>query len=453
MPEPADLDDVIGLDAAKREVAALAARLATPSEHVPVPRGVLLWGPPGCGKTLLARVLTNLLGGEGPAPMYAFGATELLERDAFARIAAHFEAHPARAAVFVDELDLVGRARDDYRHTNASRRALYAALDVLDGLRRRDGVVWLFATSTAPHVLDEALLRPGRIDVRIEVGYPDRAEREYLLTRLASRVFVVGELDLARAAAMLGHRKSPAAINAVVQDALGLALADGTTGLDWAHLAEAIRRDGNVADDDESDEVRRRTAVHEAGHAIVARLLGQPLTNVTIEARHGRTDLDEAKPNRLSHTDAFLGRVTTVRLAGLAAERLLFGEPAIGAEADIASATMTALRRLDAGLDADFGPIAWRRTESRAAADEAFTRVRGYLRARFAEAERLVGAHESAVRRFAVLLLAERQLSGDRLDAALADALAEPATTPNGVSPTVIASEYAAVIPTRGEEQ
>jgi cell division protease FtsH len=440
----ADLDDVIGLNAAKREMVALAARLTKPRAEAPIPRGVLLWGPPGCGKTLLARVFTNLLGGpDGSTLMYAFGASELLERGAFARIGAALGDRGERAVVFVDEVDLFARGRDDYRHTNETRRALYAALNVLDGLKGRDDLLWLWATSRRPAVLDEALLRPGRMDVHVEVGYPDQTERERLLSRLVGKLHVVGDLDLRRAAAMLGHQKSPAAVTAIVQDAFALAMSDGRVGLHWAHLAEAIQRDGHVADDDESDEVRWRTAVHEAGHAVVARLLGQPVTNVTILARHGRTDLEEMRATRQTRSDMVLGRVVTVRLAGLAAETVVFGDASAGSETDISSATAVALGRLDAGLDPVLGPVAWRSVEtSTVAANGAFTLVQRYLRQRLTEAQRLVSTHEAAVRHFAQTLLGEQQLSGERLAAALATALASAPSPERHAAEAAIASDY-----------
>lgn len=446
--EPADLDDVIGLRAAKRELLALSTRLTNRHEQLAIPRGILLWGPPGCGKTLLARVLTNLLGGGTPVPMYEFRATELLKPGAFDRIGVALADRPDRVVVFIDEIDLFARRRDDERHTNQTRRTLYGALAMLDGLRRQDRIVWLLATSRSPGSLDEALLRAGRIDVRVEVEYPDLAEREALLTRYTRQLPQVGQLDLARAAVMLGHRKSPAAIAAVCQDGFALALGDGLDGLDWPHLAEAIRREGHVADDETSPEVAWRTAVHEAGHAIAACVLRLPVQNVTILARHGgRTDMEERKPRQQAETDNLISRSLIVKLAGLAAERLVFGEVSFGCESDIDGATEVALRRLDAGFEPAFGPINWWRIEkSKAAADDAFCLVQRYLRERFADAESLVDAHESAVRHFAATLLAERQLSGAPLETALAEALVEAPNEPNSVPPTVIADDYTAAV-------
>ncbi len=422
---PVDLDDVIGLSAAKRELVALAARLTKPHSQMAIPRGILLSGPPGCGKTLLARVLTGLLSGpDGCVPMYEFPATELLEPDAFARIEHGFAGLPGRAVVFVDEIDLVARGRDDIRHSAESRRSLYGALALLDGLRRQEGLVWLFATSQ-DYVLDAAFLRPGRVDVKIKVDFPEQAEREQLFARQMARLPVVGELDLARAAAMVGSRRSPAAIIAVCQDALALAIGDGLTGLDWSHLVEAISREGHVEDDQISPELAWRCAVHEAGHAIVARLLDQPVVNVTILARHGgRTDLEELKPRLRMPSDALLGHLITIQLAGLAAETMILGDASLGSSSDVLAATGSALWRLGSGLDPDFGPISVSRIESQDGGNQAFGSAQSYLRARHADARNLLERHRGAVFAFAQTLLARRQLSGRELDEALAAAFA-----------------------------
>lgn len=341
------LDDVIGLNAAKRELVALSTRLTNSHRQLAIPRGILLWGP-GCGKTLLARVLTNLLGGDGSSvPMYEFRATEFLKADTFERIGDAFADRADRVVQFVDEIDLFARGRDDERHTAETRRALYGALSLLDGLRRRDTILWLFATSRSPFTLDDALLRPGRIDAQIEVTYPDQATRERLLAAETGKLPVAEPLDLPRAAAMLGHRISPASVAAVCQAGLALALGDGLTGLDWPHLAEAIRRDGHVADvEDESDEMLWRRAVHEAGHALAAHLQGLPVTNVTILTRHGgRTDLEPLKPHVQAQTDDWIGRVATMALAGSVAETIVLGASSAGAQSDIDSATKLVLAR------------------------------------------------------------------------------------------------------------
>lgn len=451
---PVDLDDVVGLAAAKRELVALAARLTRPHDQLAIPRGVLLWGPPGCGKTLLARAFTDLLAGADEAvSLYEFRATEFLEQDAFGRIADAFADRAGRAVIFVDEIDLFGRRRDDHRHTPDTRQALYTALALLDGLRRRDELTWLFATSSTPLTLDPALLRPGRVDVHIEVGFADQAERETLLARLTAQLPVSGPLDLPRASAMLGHHTSPAAVRALCQDAFGLALSDGLDGIDWPHLVEAIRREGHVTNDEQSDAVRWRTAVHEAGHAIAARLLDLPVANVTILTRHGgRMDLDEHKPRLQTRTDDWLRRAVTVKLAGLVAERVVFGEAALGCESDIDGATAAALARLDAGLEPAFGPLnRFRFDGSDQAADAAFALSQRYLRDRLADAERLVTPAESAVCRFAAILLTERQLSGQRLEDALEDALPRPGTPiVHDVETTAIASAYTQASPTIG---
>ena len=343
--------DVAGADEAVTELKEIVDYLRDPGRYAQLgaapPKGVLLFGPPGTGKTLIARATA----GEADVPFFSVAGAEFVEslvgvgaariRDLFENIRA-----VAPAIVFIDEVDALGRRRGAGGTGGGSderEQTLNQLLVELDGFAAGAGVVVMAATNR-PDILDPALLRPGRFDRHVMVEAPDLAGRERILALHTAGKPLAPGVDLRQMA-----RRTPGLTGAdlanVVNEAALLAVRSGRPAVGEPELTEAVdrlvggtRRRGRPLD----PSVRRRVAVHEGGHALVANHLGDEVHRVSIVARGrgiGSVDLDGETP-LLTRAD-LVDRIT-VLVSGRAAEELVLGSPSTGGEQDLEEATRLA---------------------------------------------------------------------------------------------------------------
>jgi cell division protease FtsH len=349
--------DVAGLDPAIEELREVADQLSDPKRFDAVgakcPRGVLLHGPPGCGKTLLARALA----GETGVPFYSVSAASFVEqyvgvgagrvRELFTAAKAH-----APCIVFLDELDAIGRSRSDNRGGGAEfDHTLNQLLVELDGFDGASGVLILGATNRL-ELLDAALLRPGRFDRRISVERPDRQGREQILALHAARRPFSPRVDWSQVAAHTTGL-APAELANIVNEAALLAARRRRSMIAPQDVEEACTRQmsGALRSRWLDDDARWLLAVHEAGHALLSQLLRgvHPPPWVSIVHRGSSGD-------RSAWSSSESGQVLTKReliarlmllLGGRAAELMVLGEPSTEAEDDVGEAAGLARRMVE----------------------------------------------------------------------------------------------------------
>jgi len=347
-------EDVAGADEAIAELEEIKDFLANPSKYAllgaKIPKGVLLYGPPGTGKTLLARAVA----GEAKVLFYSISGSDFVEmfvgvgaarvRDLFTQAKAN-----APAIIFVDEIDAVGRQRGAGMGGGHDEReqTLNQLLVEMDGFET-GGQVILIAATNRPDVLDPALLRPGRFDRQIAVDRPDLKGREEILKVHAKTKPLSDEVELLNYA-----RRTPGFTGAdlanVLNEAALLAAREEKKVISNLQIDEAIdrvmagpQRKSRIMSDDE----RRVTAYHEAGHALVAHALPHtdPVHKITIMPRGRALGYTMVLPDddKYSTTRNQLLDQLAYSLGGRAAEELIFHDPSTGASNDIEKATALA---------------------------------------------------------------------------------------------------------------
>jgi cell division protease FtsH len=346
--------DVAGIEEAEEQLVEVVDFLKNPDRYrrlgAAIPKGVLLTGPPGTGKTLLARAVA----GEADVPFFSLSASEFVEMIVgvgASRVRDLFEQakKAAPAIVFIDELDAIGRARGGGAGIGGHderEQTLNQILTEMDGFTGAEGVIVLAATNR-PDVLDPALLRPGRFDRRIPVSPPDQTGRRQILEVHTRSVPLAEDVDLGAIAsstpgmvgAELKNLVNEAALLAARREHTRVELADFTDALEKIVLG-AERRIVM------SGEERRRTAYHEAGHAILGMLQpgADPVRKVSIVPRGRALGVTFQSPDtdRYGYGGAYLrGRIIGA-LGGRAAEELVFGDVTTGAESDLEQVTQIA---------------------------------------------------------------------------------------------------------------
>jgi cell division protease FtsH len=345
--------DVGGAEEAVLELSEVVDYLKNPDRYEEIgavpPKGVLLFGPPGCGKTLIARATA----GEAGVPFFSVAGAEFVEslvgvgaarvRDLFARVRA-----VAPAIVFIDELDAAGRKRgaggSGGGGSDEREQTLNQMLVEMDGFEVSAGIVVIGATNR-PDILDPALLRPGRFDRHITVDQPDHDGRKDILHLHSQGKPIASSVDFDYLA-----KRTPGFSGAdlanVINEAALLSLRSQKKEIETPDLEEAIqrvlhgpKRRGKVL----SEEERGRAAYHESAHAIAAAALGRgdDVHRVTILARSknvGATGIESEDDSALL-TRFQLTRQLVTAMSGLAAEEMIFGEPSTGSETDLERAT------------------------------------------------------------------------------------------------------------------
>jgi cell division protease FtsH len=362
-------EDVAGMENAKRELQEMVDYLKDPGKFTrigaQVPKGVLLVGPPGTGKTLLAKAVA----GEANVPFFAISGSEFIQmfvgvgasrvRDMFRTAKEH-----SPCVIFIDEIDAVGRMRGAGYGGGSDEReqTLNQILSEMDGFQPSETVIVMAATNR-PDVLDAALLRPGRFDRHITVDRPTWKGRLEILKVHTRNKPLSDQVDLERVARnMVGM--SGAELKNLCNEAALLAVRAGRNKIeqvDFDRAADRVRL-GAMREEPFSDQEKRRTAYHEAGHALCAFLMpsAHALDRVSIipRGRAGGVTLFTQDEDRVDHAQSELSAMLVMSMGGRAADKLVMGEPLSGAMGDLKQATRIArVMVTQFGMSERIGPV------------------------------------------------------------------------------------------------
>ena len=363
--------DVAGEDEAKENLSEIVEYLHNPARYKEIgasmPKGILLVGPPGTGKTMLAKAVA----GEANVPFFSMSGSEFVEmfvgmgaskvRDLFQQAK-----EKAPCIVFIDEIDAIGKKRDGQIGGNDEReQTLNQLLTEMDGFEDNTGVIILAATNR-PESLDPALLRPGRFDRRVPVELPDLKGREDILKVHAKKIKVGDNVDYNKVARMASGASGAELAN-IVNEAALRAVRDNRKFVTQEDLEESIevviagyQKKNAILTDKE----KRIVAYHEIGHALVAakQTISAPVQKITIVPRTsgalGYTMQVEEGNHYLMTKEEILNKIATLT-GGRAAEEIVFGSVTTGASNDIEQATKLARAMITRyGMTCDFDMVA-----------------------------------------------------------------------------------------------
>jgi cell division protease FtsH len=438
-------EDVAGIDEAKEELQEIIEFLRDPKKFTRlggrIPKGVLLVGAPGTGKTLLARAIA----GEAGVPFFNISGSDFVEmfvgvgasrvRDLFVQGKKH-----APCIIFIDEIDAVGRHRGAGLGGGHDEReqTLNQLLVEMDGFESNDGVILISATNR-PDVLDPALLRPGRFDRQVVVPLPDLRGREGILEVHARKSPLGSDVDLAVVA-----RGTPgfsgADLENLVNEAALLAARQNKDKVEMADLE--LAKDKVLMGTERkslimSEQEKRSTAYHEVGHALVAKFLPgtDPVHKVSIIPRGRALGVTMTLPieDRLSYDEQYMKNTLAKLMGGRVAEELIFARRTSGASDDIEKATNIARKMVTVfGMSETMGPIAFgqkdeqiflgreiaqHRDYSEQTAIKIDEEVRRFIDEAYQTANKILKEHEDLLHKIAQTLIDKETLEGKEIDA------------------------------------
>ena len=424
--------DVAGVEEAKAEVEEIVAFLRDPKKFTRlggrIPKGVLLVGPPGTGKTLLARAIA----GEAGVPFFSISGSDFVEMFVgvgASRVRDLFQQGKKNAPciIFIDEIDAVGRQRGAGLGGGHDEReqTLNQLLVEMDGFESNEGVI-LIAATNRPDVLDPAMLRPGRFDRHVVVSAPDVRGREEILKVHARRIVAGKEVDLSVIArgtpgfsgADLENLVNEAALIAARREADGVTTPDFEVAKDKVMLG--VERRSLVL----TDEERRTTAYHEAGHALVALLEehSDPVHKVTIVPRGMALGVTQTLPTEDRYTlsrDHLLARLAHA-MGGRAAEEVVFDQLTTGAADDLKKATQIARQMVCRfGMSDRLGPVSFDEESNQVFLGRDFANQRHYSEQKAREIDEEVASILNSSYERAKRFVRERRETLDAIAAAL----------------------------------
>ena len=432
--------DVAGEDEAKENLAEIVDYLHNPKKYTDVgasmPKGVLLVGPPGTGKTMLAKAVA----GEAGVPFFSMSGSEFVEmfvgmgaskvRDLFKQAK-----EKAPCIVFIDEIDAIGQKRNagsGMGGNDEREQTLNQLLTEMDGFESNNGVIILAATNR-PENLDPALTRPGRFDRRVPVELPDLAGREAILKVHARKIKTDGDVDFHTIARMAAGTSGAELAN-IINEAALRAVRAGRTVVTQADLEESIevviagyQKKNAIL----SDQEKRVVAYHEIGHALVAALQtsSAPVQKITIIPRTsgalGYTMQVETADKNLLTKEELENKIATLT-GGRAAEEVVFGQITTGASNDIEQATKLARAMITRyGMNDEFDMVAFETVNNQylggdtslacsAETQQAIDRkVVALVKAQHAKARQLLEEHRAALDRLAQYLYEKETITGE----------------------------------------
>jgi cell division protease FtsH len=454
-------DDVAGIDEAKEELQETIEFLRDPKKFTRlggrIPKGVLLVGAPGTGKTLLARAIA----GEAGVPFFSISGSDFVEmfvgvgasrvRDLFVQGKKN-----APCIIFMDEIDAVGRHRGAGLGGGHDEReqTLNQLLVEMDGFESNEGVILISATNR-PDVLDPALLRPGRFDRQVVVPVPDIKGREQIFKVHVKKTILADNVDLSVLA-----RGTPgftgADIENMVNEAALLAARRGKENVEMAELEDSkdkvmmgIERKSMII----SEEEKKTTAYHEAGHTLVARLLPDtdPIHKVTIIPRGRALGLTQQLPIDEKHTypKEYLLNNIAILMGGRAAEEIVLNMQTTGAGNDIEKASELARKMVcDYGMSENLGPltfgkkeeqiflgreIAQHRDYSELTAQKIDEEVKGIVTGAYEKTSQLIKGNLDTLHRMAEALLEKETLDSNDIDKIMGEGGKEEKKEPEAV--------------------